>query len=386
MQRSSPYRFLFVSAPFSGIEVFFRNLLKVLQWRTDIETTWEWIDYQPKEFIARLPIVAKNWSLKGGLVGRSRIRRLERAGRIFDAVLFNHLLPLLFLRDFQRRVPTVLSLDTTPTMIHGFDPWYVGKRSRFPSPLEIPKRLLVRQSYMACRYILPWTNLVGESLQRNYGIPREKLKVLPPGIELSRWDPPASTRKRRKGDPINILFVGGEFLRKGGDLVLAASRKNELQECTFHIVTHEPVGPTGPNVQVHADIGPNEDELKRLYAEADIFVLPTKADFAPTIAVCEAMAMRLPIITTRVGGLEEVVRDGESGFVVPSGDADLLTERIQTLVNSPAMRRRFGDRGREIVEERFNLTKTAGQIVTLLCAAADGAHVHGRATARGERQ
>jgi glycosyltransferase involved in cell wall biosynthesis len=126
--------------------------------------------------------------------------------------------------------------------------------------------------------------------------------------------------------------------------------------------------------------------LKRLYAEADIFVLPTKADFAPTNAVCEAMAMRLPIITTRVGGLDEVVRDGESGFVVPPGNADLLAERITTLVHNPAMRRQFGDRGREIVEERFNLTKTAGQIVTLLCAAADGAHVHGRATARGERQ
>jgi len=78
--------FLFVSAPFSGIEVFFRNLLKVLQWRTDIETTWEWIDYQPKEFIARLPIVARNWSLKGDLSGVPRQTPGTR-GRIFDAVL-----------------------------------------------------------------------------------------------------------------------------------------------------------------------------------------------------------------------------------------------------------------------------------------------------------
>jgi len=372
MVRRRPYRFLFVSAPFSGIEVFFRNLQEVLAVRSDMESTWEWIEFEPSELVARVPLVASNWTLKGGLVGRSRVRCLERASKSFDAALFNHMLPLLFLRGFQRRVPTLLWLDSTPPMVDGFGTLYGKQTMHFGSWTEVLKRRFVRSVYMECARILPWTELVRNSLEQHYNAPAEKLTVLSPGIDLTQWTPPERTKRTVPGHPLNVLFVGGEFLRKGGDVLLNVSRRPEFKECTFHIVTHDVVGPIGPNVRVYADLQPNHEDLKSLYAAADVFLLPTKADFAPTNVICEAMAMRLPVITTAVGGLGDVVRDGETGYVIPAGDADALADRLRRMLFSPDIRKTMGLNGRRLVEERYDLVRNGETIVGYLREAADG--------------
>jgi len=83
------------------------------------------------------------------------------------------------------------------------------------------------------------------------------------------------------------------------------------------------------------------------------------------------MAMGLPVITTSVGGLEEVVRQGETGYVVPPGDVELLADSLRTLVASPETRRRLGDNGRRLVEEHFDLERIAGTIVKYMCEASD---------------
>ena len=369
--RRTPYRFLFVSAPFSGIEVFFRNLRTVLAPRGDIESTWEWIEFEPRELEARIPPISGNWALKGGLVGRSRVRHLEREGKIFDAALFNHMLPLLFLRDFQRRVPTLLWLDSTPPMVNGFGSWYGGKKSMLRPHLEDFKKRYVRNLYMRCHRILPWTEMVRRSLEQDYGAPAEKMSVLSPGVDLAQWPFPFRPDRGASIRPVNVLFVGREFFRKGGDLLLTISRRPEFRHCMFHIVSHEEVGEVGENVRVYSNLQPNQTDLKRLYVEADIFVLPTRADFAPTNVLCEAMAMGLPVITTSVGGLEEVVRQGETGYVVPPGDVELLADSLRTLVASPETRRRLGDNGRRLVEEHFDLERIAGTIVKYMCEASD---------------
>jgi glycosyltransferase involved in cell wall biosynthesis len=371
MKRATPYRFLFVSAPFSGIEVFFRNLNRVLVKRNDIDSTWEWIEFEPHELLAHIPPISWNWTLKGGLVSRKRVRRLERERTRYSAALFNHMLPLFFLRDFQRRIPTILSIDTTPKMVDAFGPWYAGWHSPLRPIFHTLKRRFDRGVYLDCARILPWTDLVRHSLEQHYGVPPDRITVLAPGVDTEHWKCQRTSHRARKRT-INILFVGGQFWRKGGDLLVQVSKRQEFKRCVFHIVTREHIEEFGDNLRIHVDMDPNDESLKRLFAEADVFVLPTKADFAPTNAICEAMAMGLPVITTYVGGLEEVVRDGENGFVIPPDDVETLALRLRILVESEEKRIAMGRKGRKLVEERYNIARSAEKILDIMCSAADG--------------
>ncbi|GAO02352.1 glycosyltransferase [Anaeromyxobacter sp. PSR-1] len=74
-------------------------------------------------------------------------------------------------------------------------------------------------------------------------------------------------------------------------------------------------------------------------------------------AILESMAMRLPVVATRVGGTPEVVREGQNGFLVPPGAPAALARRLLDLLRDPALRRRMGERGRRIVEEEFGLAQ-----------------------------
>src|SRR6185369_8291313 len=85
-------------------------------------------------------------------------------------------------------------------------------------------------------------------------------------------------------------------------------------------------------------------DVARLLGAMDVFVLPSLKEALP-IAVLEAMAMGLPAVATRVGGVPEVVEDGTTGFVVPPGDEAALRGALAGLVTEPALRARLGAAG-----------------------------------------
>jgi glycosyltransferase involved in cell wall biosynthesis len=99
-----------------------------------------------------------------------------------------------------------------------------------------------------------------------------------------------------------------------------------------------------------------------LYEQATAFALPALYDPFPT-AVREAMAYRLPCVTSDAGALPEMVVDGETGYTVAPGDADALAERLLKLADDPSQARAFGDAGRRRFEERFTWDAVAGRIL-----------------------
>ena len=72
-------------------------------------------------------------------------------------------------------------------------------------------------------------------------------------------------------------------------------------------------------------------------------------------AILEAMALRLPVVATAVGGTPEIVREGQDGYLVPPGAPAALARRMLDLLGDAALRRRLGERGRRIVEREFGL-------------------------------
>lgn len=111
----------------------------------------------------------------------------------------------------------------------------------------------------------------------------------------------------------------------------------------------------------------SQQQIKRELAEAHAFVLPAivdrkgASDILPTV-ITEAMACRLPVVSTKLAGIPEMVADGETGLLVEPGDDRALADAIAKLAGDPALRKRLGEAGRQRAEKLFALSVTAGQL------------------------
>src|SRR5581483_4326526 len=134
-----------------------------------------------------------------------------------------------------------------------------------------------------------------------------------------------------------------------------------------------------PNVRVHTGVEPNSERLLRLFAEADAFVLPSRAECL-AVALMEAAAAGLPIVTTNVGALGEAVRPGSSGFLIPADDPRALRQALSALLDDAAQRSRMGRAGYDLACRRFDARRNARVLFDLLAQhAAVAADVRGAA-------
>jgi len=117
-------------------------------------------------------------------------------------------------------------------------------------------------------------------------------------------------------------------------------------------------------VKEHVVFAGLRNDIPRLLAASDIFVLPTLTDALPTV-LAEAMAARLPIVASAVGGVPEMVTDGRNGYLVSSGSPGELTDACITLLTDPVMRNEMGQNGWQIVNEKFNIHGQIGQLEKL---------------------
>ena len=368
----SKYRFLFVSAPFGGIEVFFRNLQRVIGRRQDVEATWIWLDFEPKEWIARIPPVSLNWTLKGGFVSRLRVQAAEAANGRFDAAIFNHTICAMFVGNFGRRVPLVLSVDVTPRVMRSYRAWYQDRQTDDYAIISKVKEAVTRRVYNRARFILPWSRLVKESLVTDYGIAASRLDVVPPGVDVDAMTKNGSPGmgSRAKNSRVNVLFVGADFRRKGGDLLLDVATRDEFRHCCFHVVTRDRNIRVPENVSLHTDVNANTPELFRLFKQADVFTLPSRADLSPNV-ISEAMAFGLPVVATDVGAVSEVVQHGKTGYLVAVDDKEALAGRLSELASNHRKRDHMGEEARKYAVENLNMRTNAEKILDYLKEVAD---------------
>ncbi len=182
---------------------------------------------------------------------------------------------------------------------------------------------------------------------------------------LSRRAIRRSRRHRHTRLP-RLLFVGGDFQRKGGTYLLKCFERFFADRAELHLVTQTPIQPSR-NVVVHAGLTPNSEPLRQLYAVADLFVFPTLADCAP-LAVPEAVAASLPVIATRVGAIPKMVTDGEHGLLVVPGDMEGLRAAIERLLTDAELRARMGAAGRRRVEADYDAACNAVRLLDVLRA------------------
>lgn len=111
-------------------------------------------------------------------------------------------------------------------------------------------------------------------------------------------------------------------------------------------------------IEVHENV--SVEELAGLYRNASLFVLASDEE-GLGLVILEAMASGLPVISTRCGGPETAVVEGETGLLTPVGNADALAQAMQQLLGDPALRCQMGHAGRVVAEQRFSIS-AAGKV------------------------
>jgi glycosyltransferase involved in cell wall biosynthesis len=107
------------------------------------------------------------------------------------------------------------------------------------------------------------------------------------------------------------------------------------------------------------------DDVARVLSQTDVFALPSYNEGLPR-SILEALAMGVPVVATSAGGTEELVRDGETGHVVPIEDAEALGEALRDLCRDEGTRREMGERAREIAVEEYSVQAYVENFETLL--------------------
>lgn len=320
--------------------------------------------YLPGRLLERLPLVPS--SVRGNARSLLCAAALFRPSRL--DVLWTHemraVLPYVLTKGRRQRVPVVFTTDSTSAQMAAFGDHYAKAATK---TLRATVRDAVdTRALCHATVVNPWSEWAARGLVRDHGIPRHKIHVIPPGIDLERW--PMVEREHERSERLRLLFVGGDFERKGGAVLLDIFSAQFAGKAELHVVTREPVAPR-PGVHIYSDLGPNDPRLSALYAACDIFVLPTYADCF-SLASLEAMASGLPVITTTVGGIPEIVADGQSGFLIEPRDGAALAERIRLLLGSSELRTHMGREGRHIVETRFDAARTTAAMLDLLISLA----------------
>ncbi len=218
------------------------------------------------------------------------------------------------------------------------------------------------------RRILAVSGYVRERLIVSDHVPPAKVMVLYNGVELGRFRPvrdsDAAIRRHLDIPPEHevVTCVGQLIDFKGiNHLIDAAHLLRRRQALTVLIIGDgdrrlaltEQVRRLGLEEKVL--ILGKRDDVELLLAASDLFVCPSVWDEALGYVILEAMAAGLPVVASRVGGIPEVVREGETGLLVPPGDAEALAGAIASLLDDPGRRGRMGQAGRRIIEEAFSM-------------------------------
>jgi glycosyltransferase involved in cell wall biosynthesis len=202
--------------------------------------------------------------------------------------------------------------------------------------VELARRFrpLARRVLAGARLVIAASTALAEAAS---SLGAREVRVIPSGVDL----PPAIGEE---ATPAEVLYAGRLSLEKGVLELVEAARGMNL------VVAGD--GPLRGRVPAALGFVPH-DQLERLYARAAVVACPSRRE-GFGVACLEAMAHARPVVATPVGGLRDLVVDGETGLVVPARDPRALRAALERLLADRELRRRLGAAGRRRAQERFS--------------------------------
>lgn len=310
---------------------------------------------------------AARWRRIVSAHARQSVEEAARARRP-DVIVVNTQSVALELSRLSEQFPLVVCLDATFAQLKRSRWFAMNQIAAWFTPLTLapilpPERRLFR----AARQLLPWSAMARDSLIADYELPRDKIRVLPPSLDTAIYQrvaaPPKPKPKRE------ILFVGGDFQRKGGPALLEAHQQGLAETFDLHIVTESDV-PSRPGVFVHHNVRAGADAWRERWQKADVFVFPSGLETFG-IVLLEAMAFGVPVVSSRAGAAEDILENGGNGLLLDSVTPDNIIRAVRAISDNPADARSRVQRGRARVERDFDLATNTEALAAILHAAAE---------------
>lgn len=199
-----------------------------------------------------------------------------------------------------------------------------------------------------------------------------KLHIVHCGVQPERYGTPPERAPGKR-----LVFVGRMAAVKGVPVLLDAVARLHAQdpEVSLTLVGDGPdrsliesrIAELGLGGAVTITGYLSQDGVAEQLAQADIFVLPSFAEGVPVVLM-EAMVTGLPVVTTRIAGIPELVQDGTNGFVVPPGCANSLATALERLLADPELRSQFGATGQAHVAAEYNIDHEGAWLHEILMA------------------
>jgi glycosyltransferase involved in cell wall biosynthesis len=225
--------------------------------------------------------------------------------------------------------------------------------------------------YRGVDLVFTMSEWLRQSMITDFGVAENRVLAVGAGPNLSYVDELTHSPPQAKdyGTKI-VLFVGLDFEGKGGPTLLDAFKRvrKEIPDAKLRIVGCSPELEE-PHIEVVGALDKTdpaqEARLRQLYDESSLFVLPTRYE-SFGIVFLEAMYHRLPCIGSEICAIPEMVREGETGFLVPPGDPVALADRMSLLLRDEGLARTMGERGFERARTQFSWEKVAERMLAAI--------------------
>lgn len=266
--------------------------------------------------------------------------------------------------DASGPIPSIIYTDYTAALSARREE---AGRSPF-SPDQRRKWLkLERGAFEHAHHICTRSALVRRSVIDDYGIAPEKVSTVGGGVNFAEL-PEVPDRSGR--NTCTVLFIGKEFARKGGDLLLEAFAqiRHDRPNLCLKMVTGGPI-PAGLPLEGVEVIAPTWDRtvIAQRYAEADLFVLPSRLETWGDVLL-EAMAYGLPCVGVRGQSMEEIITEGVTGRLAEPEDAASLAAVMAEIIDAPAARMEAGQQARRVVEQKFTWAAVAKRLIQVMAS------------------
>lgn len=254
-------------------------------------------------------------------------------------------------------VPIVLVGDSTLAQLVDYYPWYTHLSRR--SICEIGA--IEQQVFKKVRAAIMSSDWAAHSAIQDYSVDPEHVYRVSFGANVATVPTREIADARKPSSICRLLFMGVEWERKGGNIAFETLLKLEKMGIEAELLVCgcvPPGGLTHPRMTVIPFLDKNDErqarELEMLYASTTFFILPTRADCTPFV-FGEAAAFGLPVITSDTGGVADVVRDGENGYVLPfEARGETFATLIADLYRDEQRYLRLVQSSRAAYDERLN--------------------------------
>lgn len=232
--------------------------------------------------------------------------------------------------------------------------------------------------------IYPVSAWAARSVAEDCAVDPARVRVMPWSVDVSRFVPPSAEQSPRLP---RVLFIGADFSRKGGPRLLKWMQGPLRGLCELHVVSGDaPADSRQPGVVFHGRVA-NDRLARDVLPFMDMLCLPTLSDMSAWVVI-EASAAGLPSVASDVGGIRELIRDGETGRIVRADDDAGFIAALSALIGNPALRQAWGSRARAEVMRFADARANYGSLIdTLKKIAADqrGSRWSGRSPGEAPR-